>query len=238
MRVPTSGSLDHMPRQARVAPGGTIFHVLNRSMGTAPLFRKQAEYAAFEQIMLEAQEMHPTRILGWCLLKRHWHMVIWPRKDGELTAFVRWMSHTHAVRCHAANGTAGDGQVYEGRYRSFPVERAAAWSLLRFVERSALTAGMAKNAHDWRWGSLWVRRHPEVQSHTLLSDALGSVPEGWVRSVNAKVDGKELENFELSVQRGRPFGSERWQMQACRKWGMEHTMRPRGRPRGSVKKSK
>ncbi len=225
-----------MPRQARVAPGGTIFHVLNRSAGTAPLFRKQAEYAAFEQVMLEAQEIRPTRILGWCLMKNHWHLVIWPKKDGELTAFVRWMSHTHAVRCHAATGTAGDGRLYQGRYRSFPVEAAEAWTVLRFVERNALTAGAVKSAQDWRWGSLWARRHPEAACHGLLSDALGTPPQGWVRSVNAAVDEKELEKFRLSVQRGRPFGSDRWQVKACRKWGMEHTMRPRGRPRGSTKK--
>ena len=188
--------------------------------------------------MLEAQERRPTRILGWCLMKKQWHLVIWPKKDGELTEFVRWMTHTHAVRTHAAYDAAGDGQVYEGRYRSFPVERAAAWSLLRLVERSPVTAGVVKNAQDWRWGSLWARRHADAQSRALLSDALGETPDGWVRKVNAQVDEKELEKFELSVQRSRPFGSERWQIQACRKWGMEHTMRPRGRPRGSRNKKK
>ena len=238
MREPAVGSLDHMPRQARIAPGGTIFHVLNRAAGTAPLFRRQSEYAAFEQVMLEAQAKHPTRILGWCLMKSHWHLVIWPKKNGELTSFIRWMSHTHAVRQHAAEGTAGDGQVYQARYRSFPVERAEAWNLLRLVERNALSAGVVKKAQDWRWSSLWARQHPEAQSHKLLCDALGRTPQAWNRRVNAAVDQQELQKFQMSVQRNRPFGSDRWQVQACRKWGMEHTMRPRGRPRGSTKNRK
>ena len=202
------------------------------------MFRTRSEYEAFERMMIEAQEKRPTRILGWCLMKRHWHIVIWPRKDGELASFVRWLSHTHAVRCRAARGTRGDGRLYQGRFRSFPVERSEAWSLLRFVERSAKSGGMVKRAEQWRWGSLWARRHPEAECHKLLSSALAPTPREWVRRVNAAVSEKDLARFQLSVQRSRPFGGERWQVNICRKWGLEHTMRPRGRPRGSTKNRK
>jgi putative transposase len=233
MRERGMGSLERMPRKARVAPGGVIFHVLNRAAGTTPLFRTRSEYAAFEQIMLEAQQKRPTRILGWCLMKTHWHLVIWARRDGELASFVRWLSHTHAVRCRVARATRGAGRLYQGRFRSFPVERAEALSLLRLVERNAMSAGLVKHAEDWRWGSLWARRHPEAACHELLSSALMPAPQGWARRVNAAVSEKDMAKFRLSVQRNRPFGSERWQVNACRKWGMEHTMRPRGRPRGT-----
>ena len=65
-----------MGRTARVAPGGLVYHVLNRAKASAPLFRKKADYAAFERVMLEAQERHPTRILTWSLMRNHWHFVI------------------------------------------------------------------------------------------------------------------------------------------------------------------
>lgn len=56
--------------------------MLNRSVARLPLFRKGADYAAFERVLQEAQEKHPTRILAWYLMPNHWHFVLWPRADG------------------------------------------------------------------------------------------------------------------------------------------------------------
>ena len=85
-----------MPRVARKAPGGLVYHVLNRANGRLRLFKKDEDYAAFEKVLLAAFERVPIRILAWCLMPNHWHFVLWPRKDGELTAFMRWLSLTHA----------------------------------------------------------------------------------------------------------------------------------------------
>ncbi len=67
-----------MPRTARVAPGGLVFHVLNRSVARLPLFQKAADFAAFERVLEETQERYPTRILAYCLVPNHWHFVLWP----------------------------------------------------------------------------------------------------------------------------------------------------------------
>ena len=109
-----------MPRRARVTPGGLVYHVLNRTVAGLPLFRKEADFEAFERIMIEAQERHPTRIVAWCLMRNHWHFLLWPREEGEVTAFVRWLAHTHAMRWHVAHGTVGRGHLYQGRFKSFP----------------------------------------------------------------------------------------------------------------------
>ena len=49
-----------MARQARAAPGGFVYHVLNRAVARLPLFRKDADYAAFEQLLCQAQARQPT----------------------------------------------------------------------------------------------------------------------------------------------------------------------------------
>ena len=68
-----------MPRRARVAPGGVVFHVLNRANGRLRLFKKDADYLAFESLLAEAHERVPVRVLDWCLMPNHWHLVLWPR---------------------------------------------------------------------------------------------------------------------------------------------------------------
>src|ERR1700753_2006036 len=107
-----------MPRQARSATGGLVYHVINRGNGRTRLFDKKADYLAFEKVLAQALERAPTRLLGWCLMPNHWHLVLWPKEDGELSAFVRWMTHTHAMRWRVAHQTVGMGPLYQGRFKS------------------------------------------------------------------------------------------------------------------------
>ena len=165
------GRICGMPRQARSAPGGLVYHVMNRGNGRSRIFRKKADYAAFEHVLREALHRTPTRLLGWCLMPNHWHLVIWPRADGELTAFVRWLTHTHTQCWHAHYHTSGQGHVYQGRFKSFPIEEDEhLLTVLRYVERNALRANFTQRAEDWRWGSLWVRHSGPAELRDLLSD--------------------------------------------------------------------
>ncbi len=221
-----------MPRSARVASGGWVYHVLNRAVAGLPLFRKEADYAAFERVLLEAYERHPTRILAWCLMKTHWHFVIWPRKDGELTALMRWLSHTHVMRWHVAHGTVGTGSLYQGRFKSFPVQRDDHFlTVCRYVERNALTAGVVDRAEDWRWGSLWARRHGEPPLRALLSEWPVDRPRNWVAAVNRNSSAKESERVRVSIKRNRPFGGDSWQAQTAARLGLASSLRAEGRPR-------
>ena len=177
-----------MPRQARAAPGGLVYHVINRGNGRNKLFRKAADYAAFEKTLQQALQRTPTRVLAWCLMPNHWHLVIWPRADGELSAFVRWLTHTHTQRWHAHYHSAGQGHVYQGRFKSFPVqEDAHLLTVLRYVERNALRADLVGRAEDWRWGSLWVRQRGPQSLCGLLADWPVEMPADWVQQVNEAI---------------------------------------------------
>src|ERR1035437_5317402 len=91
-----------MARKARVIRAGMFYHVLNRSAGRIALFRRDSDYAAFERIMVEAGRRFSLRIVDWCLMKNHWHFVVWPRKSQDLTDYFRWLTHTHAMRWRVA----------------------------------------------------------------------------------------------------------------------------------------
>ena len=107
-----------MARRPRIAPGGYIYHVFNRSVGRMKLFSREKDFQAFETLIAEAQERHPMRILSYCLMGTHWHFVVRPKRDGELTAFFRWLSHTHAMRWRVAHRTVGYGHLYQGRFKN------------------------------------------------------------------------------------------------------------------------
>src|SRR6266496_5229747 len=127
-----------MPRRARSIVGGYAYHVLNRANGRLRLFKKDGDFAAFEEVLAEAHERVPLRILAYAVLGNHWHFVVWPKRghDDEVTAFFRWLTLTHSQRWHAHHGTAGMGHVYQGRFKSFPIAADEHFlTVLRYVER-------------------------------------------------------------------------------------------------------
>lgn len=87
-----------MPRRPRLAAGDLTYHVLNRRVGRLPLFEMPADYAAFEKILAEAQAQTKIRIAAYCLMPHHWHLLLWPRHDGELSEVLRWITVTQAKK--------------------------------------------------------------------------------------------------------------------------------------------
>lgn len=221
-----------MPRRPRNAPGGLVYHVLNRAVARLAMFEKDADYEAFERVLTEAMQKHPTRLLGYHVMPNHWHMVIWPREDGELTEFVRWLTHTHVMRWHAHYGTSGTGHLYQGRFKSFPVETDDHfYTLMRYVERNSLRAKLVDRAEQWRWSSLYRRMFGDAEAQKLLHTWPLPEPADWVRRVSHALTDAELNAVRQSVRRGSPFGSSQWQIRTAQRLGLEWTLRPRGRPR-------
>ena len=136
-----------MGRPLRAAEGGYVYHVLNRANARMTIFADDGDYEAFERVLVEAVERTGTRLLSYSVMPNHWHLVVWPRKDGELSRFVGWLTLTHTQRWHAHRHSTGSGHVYQGRFKSFPVaEDEHFFTLTRYVERNALRANLVKRA--------------------------------------------------------------------------------------------
>lgn len=221
-----------MPRRPRIAPGGLVYHVLNRAVARLALFEKDADYEAFERVLSEALAEHPTRLLAYCFMPNHWHLVLWPRKEGELTEFLRWLTHTHVMRWHAHFGTSGTGHLYQGRFKAFPIQTDEHfYTVLRYVERNALRAKFVDRAEEWRWGSLWRRNSATPERKTLLADWPVPEPSRWTDFVNAAQTEAEVKAVREAIRRGCPFGSPAWQKRTAGRLGLDWTLRARGRPR-------
>ena len=112
-----------MGRPLRTSLGGFVYHALNRGNGREPIFFKHGDYEAFLRVLVDAQEHVPgMRLLAYCLMPNHWHLVVWPTHDGELSDYLHWLTLTHTQRWHAHYQNVGVGHLYQGRFKSFPVE--------------------------------------------------------------------------------------------------------------------
>jgi len=221
-----------MPRRKRVSTGGYVFHVLNRAVARQKIFATHKDYAAFEKVMKEALERVPVRLLSYCLMPNHWHLVLWPKRgrDRDLSECMRWLTVTHTQRWHAAHNTAGSGPLYQGRFKSFPIQGDDHYlTACRYVERNAMRANLVARAEEWRWSSLWHRRNAE--SSLNLAAWPVDIPRNWIQLVNRPQTEDELDALRTAIRRGRPLGDEDWVARTAERMELESTLRARGRPR-------
>ena len=220
-----------MPRHARKVADDAIYHVLNRGNGRMRIFQKRGDFAAFVKLLEEGRRRVGMRILGYCLMDNHWHLVIWPRKGKDLARFVGWLSTTHVRRWREHRQSGGLGHLYQGRYKSFLVQEDEHFlTLMRYVEGNPLRAKMVRRAEDWPWSSLGGA----AGSNGLkveLEDWPVERPRGWVSIVNEKMEEGKLERVRVSMKRERPFGGEKWVEKVVKRMGLEWTVRDPWRPK-------
>ena len=133
-----------MPRAPRADEAGGLYHALNRGNLRATIFHKPEDYIAFEKILHEALEIYKVELYSYLLMPNHYHLVLRPMADGEMSRFMGWVGGTHTMRYHAHYHTSGMGHVYQQRYKSFPIQDDDHFFVVcRYVERNALRAGLA-----------------------------------------------------------------------------------------------
>ena len=221
-----------MGRALRTDVGGEIYHILNRANARTKIFNTDTDYKDFEQILFEAVEKYKMRLIAYVIMPNHFHFVLYPETEGEIKKFMHWLTLTHTQRSHTKNKTIGYGHLYQGRYKSFLVEKDShLWALLAYVERNPLRAKLVKHLKDWKWSSYYKRLYGTLNQKKLLATESITWPDNYNELINQKEDKDELEVIRNSVNRGKPYGGSNWTGKMLKKFGLEVTERKRGRPK-------
>ena len=122
-----------------------MYHVLNRANARVQIFNSDKDYQLFESVLEEAVGKYDLGLLSYCIMPNHWHLVLCPKNDGDLSRFMGWLTNTHTRRWHTGKGTIGQGHLYQGRYKSFLCQDDNHFLVLvRYVERNARRANLVK----------------------------------------------------------------------------------------------
>lgn len=219
-----------MPRTARASPGDICYHVINRGNARARVFHDDQDYLRFHGQFIHARNKIAMRLAAWCIMPNHFHFVLWPRHDGDLSRFMHCWINAHIQAHRKRYGTVG--HIWQGRFKAFPIQHDAhLFSVLRYVERNPLRARLVRRAEEWPWSSLPVSG-PGLPLSTPVER-----PMDWIDRVNQPQSELELAALRESVNRERPYGQETWAKATACVLGLESSLHPKGRPPKSKKAS-
>ena len=223
-----------MPRVSRIDVAQEVYHILNRANARVQIFDDNKDYLDFEKILQEAVEKFDMRLLAYCVMPNHWHLVVYPKQDGDLQKFMGWLSNTHTKRWHSAKKTTGQGHLYQGRYKSFICQDDNHFlTLAYYVERNAKKAGLCNIAQNWKWSSVWRREHGTEQQKKIFSVWPIEVPKDYLTHLNQIQLENDEKLIEQSIDRGSPYGEGNWLEKTIKKFQLDATINPRGRPKKS-----
>ena len=141
--------VNRMARPPRIDLGDYVYHCLNRANGRMHIFDGDADYRDFEYLLNEMRELFDMRILAYVVMPNHWHLLAYPKEDGDLSASFKWLGTSHATRHHARKETVGTGHLYQGRYKSFLVQEDHHLpTVLKYIERNPARAGLVQRPED------------------------------------------------------------------------------------------
>jgi putative transposase len=217
-----------MPRTSRAIAAGHCYHVINRGNNQLQRFHDRADYIAFIWLIAEANDHVPLPIIAACLMPNHVHLVVRTAHDGDLARWAHWLFTTHARRYHKKYKSSG--RVWQGRYKAFVIQQDAhLLTVLRYVERNALSANLTPRAEKWEWGSLHWR--VTANAPLKLEPSPVPLPQNWIEFVNTPQTPEEVEAIRNCVSRQSPFGSPTWSREKATEFGLEQSLAPLGRPR-------
>ena len=224
-----------MPRINRVDIADIPYHVINRANARMQIFDNYKDYKLFESILEEAKEKFDMRIFSYCIMPNHWHLALCPKKNGDLSKFMSWVTNTHTRRWHVIKETIGQGHLYQGRYKSFFVqEDEHLLQLFKYIERNPLRAKLIEKAQDWKWSSIWRREYGDNKQKDLLDEWPIDMPKDYIHLINIKEnekEKKELDSLRYSVNKGKPYGSNAWVNRMIDNFNLRSTLRSPGRPK-------
>ncbi len=199
-------------------------------MAQLTLFEKLEDYDSFTHVFDEHLKMVPLPILAMVLMPNHRHFVMRQADDHQVSEFFRRLSVVHTLRYHSHYETSGTGHLYQGRFKSFPIQDDDhLWMAMRYVAQNPIRANFVERAEDWAWSSPRMHHQPRHNRRWLTTPVDPPLPREWSSWVNNPEPEAELTALRNCNRRGLTFGNDDWVKNSAIRLGLESTMRRRGR---------
>lgn len=139
---------------------GAFHHGMNRGYEGRPIFQAKADKQFFLELLEKIQSLTRIRILAYCVLNNHYHLVL-QNGTGRMPEFFKQLNGQYAVYYRKCHG--GRGYVFQDRYKSMLIQDDAYLLIaIAYVINNPVAVGLVRFFKDYPWssGSLYFSNKP------------------------------------------------------------------------------
>jgi len=140
-----------MPRQKRQQSETGIYHVMIRGINQQVIFEDTEDNEKMIQTLSEVREVSKCKILAYCLMYNHYHIVLKVEEESLEQIFKRLGSryvYWYNIKYNRV------GHLYQDRYKSEAIESDRnLLAVIRYVHQNPVKAGIVKEVSDYPWSS-------------------------------------------------------------------------------------
>lgn len=153
-----------MARTPRKKAQSGYYHVMMRGNGRMVIFTDTEDRYCFLTCLEEALEPAEIKLIAWCLMDNHCHLLLSDDYDNLSEAM-----HNIATRyaLHFNNKTGHVGSVFQGRFASKPIEsNDYLLRAVRYIHNNPCETGVAREQF------FWSSYHEYVGSPNLIDSSI------------------------------------------------------------------
>ncbi len=225
-----------MPRVARIVIPNRPHHITQRGNNRQDVFFVDGDRKVYLSLLKEESAKHGLRVLGYCLMTNHVHLVAAPRREDSL---AKALGRTHFRYTQYINALHGrSGHLWQNRFFSCSLDKAHFWAALRYVERNPLRAKLSRRPWTYPWSSAAAHVGKADRAELIDPAAWEKALAGldWRMALMEPQEEDELDRIRLSTHTGRPLASDRFLSRLEHKFNRRLRPLPVGRPRQPKKK--
>ena len=208
----------NMPRTGRIVIPGVAHHVTQRGNSGQLIYHDEQDRENYLDLLRHYAEKHGLRVLGYCLMTNHVHIVGVPQSEPSLANAIGLTHQLYTTYFH--DKYQGNGHLWQSRFFSCPMDENHTINALAYTELNPVRAGMVQCAQSYEWSS--------ASAHLgLCEDALLDLTR-WFGHFNAVDWSRTLEEFGMNTRmadsirrhtrKGAPLGRDKRFLERLDSW--------------------
>ncbi len=184
---------------------GAWHHITQRGNAQQMVFTGDPDRALYLELLRRYARRHALRIMGYCLMGNHVHVVAAPDGPQGLSRALGRTHNDYARWLNLRRGTTG--HVWQNRFYSCMLEGRHCWEALRYVELNPVRAGLVNDPGQWRWSSAGahLRGKDDDGFLDLTAWAENWSPTSWREALDLGLtDAAMLDRIREATRTGRP----------------------------------
>jgi len=195
-----------MARIARIVIPGVPYHLIGNGNHGQNIFLCDSDKMLYLKLLDEYGEKFGVSFLAYCLMNTHYHAQAIPESE---TSFAKCFAEVNRRYTTIINTREGwRGTMWQGRFKSFPMDDAYLFNTVKYSERNPVKAGIVKKAWEYQWSSAAEHVFKKPVSVLRLIDPKKYIDVSDWKAYLEKDDPPDLhDQIEFHGRTGRPLGS-------------------------------